>query len=100
MCKACGEWHDLEEPWPVKCERHYTKRDAPFIISDTMEYTKHHGTGRMISSKRAFSAETRVAGMVELGNEVPKARQPIPLDRRERREAIKRSIYEIRNGRC
>lgn len=76
-----------ERPWSVS------------VISDSMEPTKHHGTGRMISSKRAFSQETRRAGMVELGNEKIKPRAPIPLDRGQRREAIKRSIYELRNGR-
>ncbi len=97
MCKSCGKWHDLDEPWPTKCYRHFNKSAAPYVISDNMEPTKHHGTGRMISSKRAFSAETRRAGMVELGNEPIRARKPIPLDKGQRREAIKRSIYELRN---
>lgn len=75
------------------------KGSAPAVISDSMEMTKHHGTGRMIGSKRAFSAETRRAGMVELGNEPLRARKPVVLDRGQRREAIRRSIYELRNGR-
>lgn len=98
LCKVCSKWHDLDEPWPIKCAKHH-KGSAPYVISDGMEPTKHHGTGRMISSKRAFSAETRAAGMVELGNEAIKPRVPVRLDRGERREAIRRSIYELRNGR-
>lgn len=98
MCKVCSQWHDLGKPWPFKCERHFTKQAAPNVISDTMEPTKHHGTGRMIGSKRAFSAETRRARMVELGNEAIKPRQPTPLDRRARRDAIRQSLYQLRNG--
>lgn len=98
LCKVCADWHDLEEPWPVKCERHFAKSSAPYVISDVMEPTKHHGTGRMIGSKRAFSAETRRAGMVEMGNEMPKPRQPVVLDRGQRRDAIRQSLYLHRNG--
>lgn len=97
MCKSCGEWHDLDEPWPVACNRHLAKSAAPYVISDNMEPLKHHGTGKIISSKRAFSKETRAAGMIELGNEPIKARKPIPLDKRQRREDIKRTVYELRN---
>ena len=70
------------------------------IISDTMAPMKHMGTGRVIDSKAQFRADTRASGCIEIGNETPKARAPINLDRRDRREAIKRSIYELRNGRC
>jgi hypothetical protein len=63
-----------------------------------MEPLKHHGTGRVISSKREFSKETRQAGMVELGNEPIRPRKPIPLDRGQRREAIRETIYKLRNG--
>lgn len=100
MCKSCGKWHDLDEPWPEKCFRHFAKNSAPHVISDNMEPTKHHGTGRIIDSKREFSRETRAIGCVEIGNEPIKARKPIPLDKGQRREAIMRSIHELRNGRA
>ena len=98
MCKSCGEWHDLDEPWPEKCFRHFVKREAPHVISDNMEPTKHHGTGRMIDSKRAFSKETRAIGCVEIGNEPIKPRAPIRLEKMARREAIQRAIYQLRNS--
>lgn len=94
MCKSCGNWHDLDEPWP--CYRQI-KSNAPSVISDHMEPTKHHGTGRVIDSKRAFSAETRAIGCVELGNEPIRPRVPEKLDRRSRREAVKQAIYQLRN---
>lgn len=72
---------------------------APYVISDTMNPVKHMGTGRMIDSKAKFRADTRASGCVEIGNESIKPRQSIPLDRGQRREAIKRAVYELRNGR-
>ena len=98
MCKACGDWHDLDEPWPVKCERHFIKNAAPHVISDTIEPTIHHGIGRKVDSKREFQKINRAHGFVDLGNEAPKPRKPIVLDRGQRREDIKRALYEARNG--
>jgi hypothetical protein len=94
MCKICGKWHDPED-WPVKC-RSTSKGQAPNVISDNIEPLKHHATGRLISSKRAFSKETRAAGCIELGNEPIRARVPVALDRRERREAIQKAIYHLK----
>lgn len=98
LCKVCGHWHDLDQPWPVDCYKGPKADRAPNVISDSMEPTKHHGTGRMISSKRAFSAETRAAGMVELGNEPIRDRAPIPLNRMQRKDDIRKAVYQIRNG--
>lgn len=96
MCKACGKWHDLDEPWP--CALKLRRWSAPNVISDNMEPTKHHATGAMISSKREFSRETKRAGCVEIGNESIKPRERVLLDRRARRDAIRQSIYQLRNG--
>lgn len=76
----------------------FERGSAPSVISDTMAPIKHMGTGRMIDSKSAFRADTKASGCIEIGNEVGKPRAPIPLDRRARRDAIRRSIYELRNG--
>lgn len=95
MCKSCGKWHDLDKPWP--CALRLRRWAAPNVISDNMEPTKHHGTGRMISSKRAFSKETRQAGMVEIGNEPIRMRKPVPLDRSARRDAIRQAIHQLKS---
>ena len=97
MCKICGKWHDLEK-WPAKCFR-LTKSAAPYVISDTMSPTKHMATGQIFDSKAKFRATTRATGCVEIGSESIKPRAPIKLDGGKRREAIRKSIYELRNGR-
>ena len=80
----------------------YETGSAPSVISDTMDPTRHMADGKHYTSKSAFRAATKAAGCVEIGNEVStltKPRKPIPLDRGARREAIQRSIYNLKNGR-
>ena len=75
---------------------------GPAYISDHMDPTKHMADGRIYDSKSAFRKATRAAGCIEVGNEtaaVTKPRAPVALDRRERRDDIKRSIWELKNGR-
>lgn len=96
MCKTCGNWHDLEEPWP--CIRP-SKSSAPYVISDSMAPTKHMGTGEILDSKAKFRAATRASGCVEIGNETIKNRPPVKLDSGKRRDDIRKAIYDLRNGR-
>ena len=80
-------------------EPRYPNQSAPFVISDNMDPLKHHGTGRIIDSKAKFRAETRAIGAIELGTEkIREGPKPqIRLDKRQRREDIKRAIYNLRN---
>jgi hypothetical protein len=75
--------------------------NAPGVISDTMDPTRHMASGRYHTSKAAFRAETKAYGCIEVGNDasILRPRKPIPLSREKRREDIKRTIYEARNGR-
>lgn len=79
----------------------YDSADAPNVISDTMDTLRHMGTGKYHTSKAAFRADTRASGCIEVGNDsvLTKPRTPIKLDRRERGEAIKHAIYQLKNGR-
>ena len=71
-----------------------------YVISDTMDPLKHMGTGQIIDSKAKFRQATRASNCIEMGTEKfregPKPQ--IRLDKRQRREDIKRSIYQLRNG--
>lgn len=74
---------------------------ATYVISDTMDATLHHCDGKMYTSKAQYRKTTRAHGCVEFGNETAtllKPRQPIQLDRGQRREAIRKAIYDLRNG--
>jgi len=65
-----------------------------------MPETKHMADGKIYTSKSEFRKATRAAGCVEVGNETKTLLQPrkrIELDRNARREAIQRSIYQLKN---
>lgn len=71
------------------------------FISDGMGYTRHMADNKYYDSKSAFRKATKRAGCIEVGNEttyLTKPRKTIQPSRRERREDIKKSLYDIRNG--
>jgi hypothetical protein len=74
---------------------------APNVISDIMPETRHMVTGRYHTSKAAFRAETKAAGCIEVGNDpaITRPRKPVLLSREKRRDDIRRTIYDLRNGR-
>lgn len=107
---------DKEQEKMVSAEEYYTKKyyekahlqmtkgNQPVtmnFISDTMDATRHMADGKYYTSKAAFRAATKAAGCIEIGNEtkyLQKPRKPVKLDRRKRREDIKKAISDLRNG--
>lgn len=73
---------------------------GPAVISDTMAPTRHMCDGNYYTSKAAFRETTKAHGCVEVGTDTShlKPRKHIPLDRKKRREDIKRTIYNLKNG--
>lgn len=71
-----------------------------YVISDTMPMLRHMATGKYFDSKSEFRKETKASGCVEIGNDsfLTRPRKPVPLSREKRREDIKRTIYNLRNG--
>ncbi len=70
--------------------------------SDTMEPTRHMINSKMYTSKKKFRDETKAHGCVEVGDQtayLTKPRQPKVMGRRERRDDIRKALYEVRNGR-
>ena len=71
------------------------------FISDHMADTRHMANNKMYSSKHEFRKATKAAGCIEVGNDKsvmnPKPRKLIELDRRQRRDDIRKSIYEAKN---
>lgn len=70
--------------------------------SDTMEPTRHMINGKYYTSKKKFRNETKARGCIEVGDQtshLTKSRTPKQLSRRERRDDIKKALWEVRNGR-
>jgi hypothetical protein len=76
--------------------------EAPNVIRDEMDSLRNMADGKMYSSKAKFRQATRDAGCVEIGNENPivKPRPKLELDRRQRREDIRKAIRDLRDGRA
>lgn len=75
---------------------------AHYVISDEMAPTRHMADGKYYTSKVKFRQATRAAGCIEVGTETKTLltpRKPVELDRGARREAIQRTIHELRNQR-
>lgn len=72
---------------------------GPAVISDIMDSCRHMADGRYYTSKSEFRKATKANGCVEIGNDSSlfKPRKRVPLDRRKRREDIKKTIYELKN---
>lgn len=80
----------------------FSADSATHVISDIMDATQHMATGRMHTSKSEFRKDTRASGCVEYGSETTALltpRKPVPLDPAKRRDDIRRTIYDLRNGR-
>ena len=72
------------------------------FISDSMPDTRHMANGKFYSSKEQFRKATKAAGCIELGNDSsvmnPKPKKLPELDRRQRREDIRKAIHEVKSG--
>lgn len=72
------------------------------VISDNMDPLLHHAAMRVIDSKSEFRRETRRHNCVEVGTEKDYGSKRLftpKLDNRQRKEDIRRAVYELRNGR-
>lgn len=81
LCKVCGQWHALDEPWPEACSQHVSRPthglSVPMVNFDTMNPVQSMTNGLYYDSKAALRAEYRRSGVVEVGNDVPEERPQI-----------------------
>ena len=71
------------------------------VITDEMPLTRHMCDNKLYTSKQKFREITKAFGCLEVGNDpaILRPRKPIPLSREKRRDDIRRTLYELRNGR-
>jgi hypothetical protein len=99
------DWNaaDLSRPEKEYVTPARSSLPAPFIASDNLGMeVKHLASGRMSDSKSEHRRLNKQLGLVELGNErTAHLNQPKPakLDKRQRKNDIRKAISEIRNGR-
>lgn len=94
------------EQYMKKDHLHMTKPNSNekvtlYYNSDSMEPTRHMCSGKYFTSKKKYRDETRAYGCIEVGNETKslvKPKRKAELDRRKRRNDIKKAIYDLKNG--
>ena len=77
------------------------KTGSPYYIRDHMEPTRHMVDGKIYDSKSKFREVTKAHGCIEIGNETKYLTEPkkyVELDKRQRREDIRKAFYDVRNG--
>lgn len=104
LCRVCDRWHDLDQPWPIKCYRQIesARSDLPFpqVMSDTMEPVQSMLDGKMYTSKRALRATYRAAGVVEVGNDPArlKPRKKPKADEKAIRDTVDHAFARVQRG--
>jgi hypothetical protein len=107
ICRACSDWHSLDEPWPLACASHFAVRSdggtmkRPMVISDHLPDIQSMVSGERFDSKTQLRRHYKANGVIEVGNEIS-ATMKLAAQKPERpkikREEIKRAIYKVRNG--
>lgn len=96
LCRACKDFHDLDEAWPAACYGHFgiagDAQAGPQIISDTIEPFRHMGTGTVYSSKSRYRQDLRAQGYIEVGNShvEQRAAPPPPV-----RDTLRRVYHDL-----
>ena len=98
-------WRDYERSLPDLDDKSYSfgnEKRKIHVIKDEMEATRHMADGRMYTSKKKFRDATRAHGCIEVGNEVKTLTAPRQFtmpSREQRRDHIRRAIWELKNER-
>jgi hypothetical protein len=91
LCRACKDFHDLDEAWPSACVSHFGSRgeDAGFYVqSDTIDAFRSMADGKVYDSKSNYRRDLRARGLVEVGNDrVEQKAVPLPPVRDALRQA-------------
>lgn len=76
LCRACGGWHELGNPWPRECVGHFAVRTSarsdlprPMVISDSLDGLQSMVSGERFDSKSDLRRHYKANGVVEVGNE-------------------------------
>jgi len=102
LCRACREWHDLDQPWPQACLGHFRPTTArsdlarPMIVSDLKDYRavavdKATGKRPVIGGRRQHREFLKSNGYFEIGNEMPTPKRE-QLTKADRVADIKRAM--------
>lgn len=96
-CGSCKELHDTAM-WPALCMKAPPKRSslpAPMLLRDSMEPVQSMLDGKMYDSKAALRATYKRAGVIEVGNDIPKPRPKYRTDRKAVKAAVRKAASKM-----
>ena len=89
--------------WPHNCIGHFqlnykrSRLSAPMIIKDGIDAVQSQLTGKFYESKSSLRSEYKAHGVVELGNEAPKAPAPVQSPKITKDE-VGRAMQMVKEG--
>lgn len=89
-------WHNMQ--WVDVTDAPRRPRVGPYIITDSMRPAVHPVTGHTFDSKSAFRAVTKAHGLVELGNDAPRAPAPLPNVQADLKQDVAEAIGMLEQG--
>jgi hypothetical protein len=107
LCRACQDWHSLDEPWPLACISHFAVRSdggamkRPMVISDHLPDVQSMVSGERFDSKTQLRRHYRANGVTEVGNEISatmKLAAQKPQRPKIKREDVRQAIAKVRAG--
>lgn len=103
-CRACKQFHALDQPWPAACADHFASREAasdlaaPMLVRDGMDAVRSMADGKIYDSKSAYYGSVRRAGCEIVGDDIA-GFGPRPEYRPQGvGQDIKRSIEMLKSG--
>lgn len=81
FCRACKEFHELDQPWPPSCASHFgtVGADAGFYVqTDTIDAFRSMADGKIYDSKSQYRRDLKARGLVEVGNDRVERRPTAP----------------------
>ena len=95
-CDVCSKWHDVEQPWPSACIKHFRRlgesnRRSANVMSDIEPY-KNVVDGKVIGGRKQHRDFLKSRNLVEVGNEKIEKQYEAPPDLKQ---DIQRAIQEV-----
>ena len=95
-CDVCSKWHDVEQPWPSACIKHFKRlgesnRRSANVMSDIEPY-KNVVDGKVIGGRKQHRDFLKSRNLVEVGNEKIEKQYEAPPDLKQ---DIQGAIQEV-----
>lgn len=93
LCRACGDFHDLSEPWPDECFYGSKFAAGPQVVGDLKPY-KSMISGEIIDGRKRHRDHLKAHGCQEVGNDTSHMNRK-PIESKGRKESLHRMLADV-----